>query len=99
MEEFRTYDELVNYLSTQGIVGRFMDYAKEKGITPPSTQLEQNHKMIAEILNANIIYDILGMLEHVKYVNLTDETVLKAVEVLENGEAFPEKEEEESIKL
>ncbi len=99
MEEFRTYDELVNYLSTQGIVSRFMDYAKEKGITPPSTQLEQNHKMIAEILNANIIYDILGMLEHVKYVNLTDETVLKAVEVLENGEAFPEKEEEESIKL
>jgi hypothetical protein len=29
------------------------------------------------------------MLEHVRYVNRDDPTVLKAVEVLEKGEAFP----------
>jgi hypothetical protein len=29
------------------------------------------------------------MCEHVKYINLSDSTVLKAVEVLERGEAFP----------
>ena len=45
--------------------------------------------MLVEALNANITYNTLGMLEHVKYINLTDETVLKAIEVLENGKAFP----------
>lgn len=93
LETFSTYEEMVKHLSTQGVVEKFIAFAKEKGIEPPVTQLEQNRKMIYEILNANIIYDILGMLEHVKYVNLTDETVLKAVEVLENGDAFPKKEE------
>jgi carboxyl-terminal processing protease len=48
--------------------------------------------MLSEILNSNIIYNILGMLEHVKYINQTDETVLKAIEVLETGKAFPQKE-------
>jgi carboxyl-terminal processing protease len=38
---------------------------------------------------ANIIYDILGMLEHVKFINTFDPTVQKAIEVLEEGKAFP----------
>ena len=29
------------------------------------------------------------MLEHVKYVNLDDPAVLKAIEVLDKGEAYP----------
>jgi hypothetical protein len=29
------------------------------------------------------------MLEHVKYINTFDTTVLKAIEVLEKGESFP----------
>ena len=95
LETLSTYEEMVKHLSTQGIVEKFIAFAKEKGIEPPVTQLEQNHKMIAEIMNANIVYDILGMLEHVKYVNLTDETVLKAIEVLENDDAFPQKKRNE----
>lgn len=92
LEKFKTHEELVRYLSTQPVVQQFITFAKEKGIEPPTTQQAQNHKMLAEFINANIIYDIQGMLEHVKYINLTDETVQKAIEVLEKGEAFPKKE-------
>lgn len=91
LEKFKTYEELVKYLATQPIVGNFIAFAKEKGIAPPTTELAHNKKVLAEIINANIIYDIQGMLEHIKYVNLTDETVLKAIEVLEEGKAFPQK--------
>ena len=31
-----------------------------------------------------------GMLEHVKFINQDDPTVLKAVEILEKGESFPQ---------
>ena len=53
--------------------------------------------LLSEILNSHIIYNILGMLEHIKYVNLTDETVLKAVEILEQGKSFPKPTTEKKI--
>ena len=40
-------------------------------------------------LMANIIYNILGMEAHIKYLNKTDSTVLKAIDVLDKGESFP----------
>lgn len=32
---------------------------------------------------------MLGQEEYIKYINQTDNTVLKAIEVLLNGQAFP----------
>lgn len=90
LEKYKHYQELVQYLATKPVVDDFIAFAKEKGIEPPLTKLSQNRKMLSEILNSNIIYNILGMLEHVKYINKTDETVLKAIEVLEEGKAFPQ---------
>ena len=40
-------------------------------------------------LYGNIIYNMLNMEEYVKFLNQTDKTVLKAIEVLEKGESFP----------
>lgn len=37
----------------------------------------------------NIVYNMLGMEEYIKYLNHTDKTVIKAVEVLEKGESVP----------
>ena len=44
----------------------------------------------------NIVYNMLGMEEYIKYLNKTDKTVLKAVEVLEKGESVPKAPENES---
>jgi carboxyl-terminal processing protease len=43
-----------------------------------------------DILYGNVIYNVLGMEEYVKFLNLTDPTVLKAVEILDKGESRPE---------
>ena len=90
LEKHKTHEELTKHLAQNNVVEKFIAFAKEKGIAAPTTQLVQNHQMLAEIINANIIYNIQGMLEHVKYINLTDPTVLKAIEVLENNDAFPQ---------
>lgn len=42
-----------------------------------------------EILYGNVIYNMLGMEEYVKYLNLSDPVVLKAVEILDRGESKP----------
>ena len=41
-------------------------------------------------LYGNIIYNMLGIEEYIKYLNKTDKTVIKAVEVLEKGESVPQ---------
>ena len=41
-------------------------------------------------LYGNIIYNMLGIEAYIEFLNQTDNTVLKAVEVLEKGESFPQ---------
>lgn len=92
LDKFKGYEQLVAHLAAQPIVDNFIAFAKSKGAGAPTTKVAQTRKMLQEALAAHIIYNIQGMLEYVKYVNLRDETVLKAVEVLEKGESFPKKE-------
>ena len=40
-------------------------------------------------LYGNIIYNILGREQYIRYINQSDATVKKALDILERGEAFP----------
>lgn len=86
---YRTYESLTAKLEEEGLLDTFMGFAKEKGLEPEEEEIEKSRKLLTRSLYSNIIYQLLGMCEHVKYINLEDSTVLKAVEVLERGEAFP----------
>ena len=41
-------------------------------------------------LYGNIIYNMLDMENYLMYLNQSDPTVLKAIEIMENGKTFPE---------
>ena len=45
-------------------------------------------------MNGNIIYNMLGMDEYIQFLNRTDPSILKAIEVLEQGKAWPDAPEE-----
>ena len=79
------------HLDGQPIVEELIKFAKEKGVAPQPDEIKKSYKVLQRALYSNIIYQMQGMLEHVKFVNLEDPTVLKAIEVLENGEAYPVK--------
>lgn len=89
LSKFKSYQEIVAYMDKNSAVNEFIEFAAEKGVELPAEQAAKSRAILTEPLNANIIYNILGMLEHVKYINLKDETVLKAIEVLNDGKAFP----------
>ena len=89
LSKYKTYDELVEYLETQPILENFVDFASKKGLKRRNNLIAKSKDILTRSLYSHIIYQMQGMLEHVKYVNLDDPTVLKAVEVLEKGEAFP----------
>lgn len=88
------YETLVADLAQRNMVEKLVTFAKERGIEPNQEQIAVSRRLLERAINSNIVYQLLGMLEHVKYINLDDPTVLKAIEVLESGKAFPEAEEQ-----
>ena len=89
LSQFSTHQSMTAHLDKQPIMNEFIAFAEQKGLKPNNNDIATSHKVIKRALYSNIIYQITGMLEHVKYINLDDQTVLKAVEVLEKGESYP----------
>ena len=82
-------EELLQYLKNQDLMEQFVQHATSKGIKRRNNLIRRSQAVMEEILYGNVVYNMLGMQEYVKYLNLTDPVVLKAVEVLEKGESRP----------
>lgn len=91
LSKLKSYQKMTAHLDGQPIVEELIKFAEEKGVAPQPDEIKKSYKVLQRALYSNIIYQMQGMLEHVKFVNLEDPTVLKAIEVLENGEAYPVK--------
>lgn len=90
LSQYTTMNELLQYLKGQDLVEQFVQYATSKGVKRRNNLIRQSRTLIEELLYGNIIYNVLGMEEYVKFLNLTDPAVLKAVEILDKGESRPQ---------
>ena len=68
---------------------QFARYADQRGLKRRNNMLYRSRALFEEALYGNIIYNMLGMEEYLKYLNATDPAVLRAIEVLERGESVP----------
>lgn len=89
LAQYTTMEGLLSYLKQQNLLEEFVQHASNKGIKRRNDLIDQSRSLMEEILYGNIIYNMLGMEEYVKYLNLTDPVVLKAVEILDKGESQP----------
>ena len=90
LAEYTSMEELLQYLKSQDLMEQFVQHATSKGIKRRNNLIRQSRTLMEEILYGNVIYNVLGMEEYVKYLNLSDPVVLKAVEVLDKGESRPQ---------
>lgn len=89
LQEYTDEKSLFDYLKSQGIVEQFINYADSKGIKRRNIQIHKSYKLLEKVLYGNIIYNMLGIEEYIKYLNQSDTTVAKALEVLRKGESYP----------
>lgn len=89
LQKYDNEQSLLKYIKTQGIVEKFVRYAETKGVKRRNLLILKSHKLLEKYLYGNIIYNMLGMEAYIQYLNKTDATVNKAIEVLDKGEAFP----------
>lgn len=57
----------------------------EKGLKRRNNLMMKSRRLFEMSLYGNIIYNMLGMEAYVEYLNESDKTVLKAVEILEKA--------------
>ena len=89
LKEFTDDESLEKYLKRQNLLEQFARYADVRGLKRRNNMLYRSRALFEESLYGNIIYNLLGMEEYLKYLNATDPAVLRAVEVLERGESVP----------
>lgn len=89
LNEFSNEAELQAYLEKQNIVEQFVRFAAQKGVKRRNLLISKSRKLLERNLYGNIIYNMQGKEAFIRYINQDDATVLKALEILERGEAFP----------
>ncbi len=89
LNKYDTEESLLKYLQHQGLIERFIQYADSKGVKRRNLLIQKSHKLLERNVYGNIIYNMLGQESYIRYFNKTDETVLKALDILQKGEAFP----------
>ena len=90
LSQYKTGEELLKYLKTQNILEKFAQFAENKGLKRRNLLMNKSKELFNRNLYGNIIYNMLNMEEYLKFLNQSDPTVQKALEVLKAGESFPQ---------
>lgn len=89
LQKYNSSETLLKYLKNQNILEKFARFAESKGLKRRNILMYKSQKLFERNLYGNIIYNMLDMEDYLKYLNQQDQTVLKALEVLEKEESFP----------
>ena len=90
LQKYDTPEKMEAYLKGQNLLNKFSAWAEKKGLKRRNNLMMKSRRLFEMSLYGNIIYNMLGMEAYVEYLNESDKTVLKAVEILEKGESFPQ---------
>lgn len=89
LQKYETEEALLQYLKRQNILEQFARFAESKGLKRRNILMYKSQRLFETNLYGNIIYNMLGMEAYIEYLNKSDKTVLKALEILDKGESFP----------
>lgn len=90
LQKYDTPEKMEAYLKGQNLLNKFAAWAEKKGLKRRNNLMMKSRRLFEMSLYGNIIYNMLGMEAYVEYLNESDKTVPKAVEILEKGESFPQ---------
>lgn len=89
LKKYKDEASLAKYLHGQRIVDQFVRFADKKGIKRRNILIMKSHKILEDDIIGGIIYNMLSTEAYRKYSNQTDVTVMRALQLLERGEAYP----------
>lgn len=89
LSDCKTLEDLQKFLKYKRLVEQFAQFAAKNGLKRRNLMLARSRKLIESYVTATIVTDVLDDSEAAEYINQTDPAVLRAIGLLEAGEAFP----------
>lgn len=90
LEEFESTQELIRYLKQQNLIDKFASFAHKRGLKRRNLLINKSYKLFERNLYGTIVNNILETSHFYEYLNSDDPTVLRAIEILDQGAAFPQ---------
>lgn len=83
--------EMIDFLDRDRLLEKFATFAQKRGLKRRNLMLYKSRKLFELNIYAAIINNIKDTNDFYEYLNSNDPAVLRAIEVLKKGEAFPKK--------
>jgi carboxyl-terminal processing protease len=99
LTKHESWNDLLTHLEKQNVVHSFIRYADSKGVKRRNLLIQQSFTLLERYLYGNIIYNILGQEEYIKFLNQSDDTVKRALQILQKGESFPKAPETNNLEV
>ena len=89
LARFSRMADLEKYLTHQNLLEKFAQHAASHGLQRRNLMLQKSRVLFERFIIGNIIYNAMTQQEYQEYINKSDPTVLRALEVIEEGKAKP----------
>ena len=90
LRKMNSWQEMLTYLENQSLLYSIVQYAQEKGIRKRSTLIQTSAKKILNTTYANILQHFFGEEAFFEVYMKNDNVIEKAIEVIQNGDAYPQ---------
>ena len=87
----QTNDEITKYLRRKNLPELFATYAERRGQRRRNLMLKQSREIFEHQIWTGIINDAFSPARAIEFGNTFDPVVLKAIDIIKRGEAFPKK--------
>ena len=89
LQKHTTPDALLQHIKRQGLVDKFVRFADNHDLRRRNNMILRSKSLFEKAIYGNIIYSIFDVAEYTEYINRSDNTVLKAVELFKKKLTTP----------
>ena len=95
LSALRTIDEKVEWMDRQNMLESFARYGQKHSLPRRNLMLQRSKELFRRSIYSGIIYNSSDMNDYLRYLNMDDPAVLKALEIIREGKTVPVKSEME----
>jgi len=89
LQKHATPDELLRHLKRQALVDKFVRFADAHDLRRRNNMILRSKTLFEQAIYGNIIYSMFEIGDYTEYINRSDPTVLRAVELYKKGLTTP----------
>ncbi len=89
LQKYETPEDLLRYIKHQNLIEAFAKYADKHDLRRRNNMIVKSKSLFEHAIYGSIIYNMFEIGDYTEYINRSDQTVLKAVDLYKKGKTQP----------